>query len=76
MKAFISYSIKDKKSGAAVKSVLEEIGVESFLAHDDLHVSEQWKKRILDELRACSIFIPILSKSFRTSDWCGVSRPV
>lgn len=71
MKAFISYSIKDRKRGAAVKSILKEIEVESFLAHNDLHVSEEWKKRILEELRVCNIFIPILSKAFRASDWCG-----
>jgi len=70
MKAFISYSTKNKKHGAVVKSVLLEIGIEPFLAHDDLHVSEQWKKRILEELRLCSIFIPILSKTFKASDWC------
>jgi len=71
MKAFISYSIQDKKHGAAVKAALEEINIESFLAHNDLRVSEEWKERILAELKECEIFVPLLSAAFKTSDWCG-----
>lgn len=71
LKAFISYSTKDKKHGAAVKSALDKIQVESFLAHDDLNVSEEWKNRILAELKECEVFIPLLSEAFKTSDWCA-----
>jgi len=71
MKAFISYSTKDKQFGGAVKSVFDEMGIESFLAHDDLNVSEEWKTRILSELKSCNIFVPLLSKAFKESDWCS-----
>ena len=71
MRAFISYSTKDKKYGADVKAVLEKIALESFLAHDDVRVSEEWKQRILQELKKCEIFVPLLSVSFKSSDWCG-----
>ena len=67
--AFISYSTKEKKYGAAVKQVLEEFQIECFLAHEDLEVSEEWKERILEELLRCEVFIPLLSKAFRESDW-------
>jgi hypothetical protein len=71
MKAFISYSSRDKKHGAAVRAALSEVNLESFLAHDDLRVSEEWKVRILAELRQCKIFVPLLSKAFKNSAWCG-----
>jgi hypothetical protein len=71
IKAFISYSTRDKEHGAAVKAVLDKIGVESFLAHDDILVSEEWKNRILAELKTCEIFVPVLSEAFKGSDWCG-----
>jgi len=71
MRAFISYSTQDKKYAAGVKVVLKEIGIDSFLAHDDLHVSEEWKKRILVELKKCDIFVPLLSEAFKSSEWCG-----
>ncbi len=71
MKAFISYSSIDKKYGGAVKKALEEIGFEPFLAHNDVKVSEQWQERILEELAACKLFIPLLSKSLKASVWCN-----
>lgn len=71
IKAFISYSTKDKKHGAAVKVALDEISIKSFLAHDDVQVSEEWEKRILVELEECNIFVPLLSEAFKGSDWCG-----
>ncbi len=70
-KAFISYSTVDKKYGAAIKTALDEIGIKSFLAHDDLKVSEVWQKRIISELKECRIFVPLLSEAFKASEWCG-----
>jgi len=69
LRAFISYSTKYKLVGVEVKRVLGDFGVDSFLAHDDLRVSEEWKERILEELGRCDIFVPLLSKAFRDSDW-------
>ena len=71
VRAFISYATADKKYGAAVKETLDGIGIKSFLAHDDLKVSEEWQKRIIAELKQCRIFIPLLSEAFKASDWCG-----
>lgn len=70
MKTFISYSTANKKQGRTIRLVLADIGIEYFLAHDSLIVSEEWQKRILSELRTCDIFIPLLSKSFKKSIWC------
>ncbi len=80
-RAFVSYSVEKKEGGAAVKACLTEFGYECFLAHDDLRVSEEWKRRILDELSAADVFVALLSKEFMASKWCGqelgfiVSRP-
>src|SRR5258708_3343275 len=71
IKAFISYSSKDKKYGAVVRAAQDEARLESFLSHDDLRVSEEWKTRILDELKQCNICVPLLSKAFKRSAWCG-----
>ncbi len=79
--AFISYSHKDRKYGAEAKSVLADVGIESFLAHDDLHVSDEWRVRIIEELSRCDIFVPLLSANFLESKWAPqevgfiISRP-
>ncbi len=67
--AFISYSSRDKAIASQVKELLEKYGIRAFLAHDDIHVSEEWKVRILTELKSCHVFIPLLSEHFRASDW-------
>ena len=69
LRAFISYSVKDKSVGVEVKTALAEYGIKSFLAHDDLHISEEWKDRILEELKRCDVFVPLLSEDFRRSHW-------
>lgn len=80
-RAFISYSHKDRKHGAQAKSVLAEVGIEAFLAHDDLHVSDEWRGRIIEELEGCDLFVPLLSADFIESRWAPqevgfiVSRP-
>lgn len=81
LKAFISYSIVDRKFAAKLGKVLDEYGIDCFLAHESLTVSEEWPDRLLEELKSCDLFIPILSKKFRKSDWTAqeigvaVSRP-
>ena len=70
MKAFISYSMVDRASAAEVKKTLDRLGIDSFMAHEDLVVSEEWKDRILDELKTSEIFVCLLSKDFKSSDWC------
>jgi hypothetical protein len=79
--AFISYSHKDRKFGAQAKGVLAEVGIDAFLAHDDLHVSDEWRERIIEELKRCDIFVPLLSSNFIESKWAAqeigfiISRP-
>ncbi len=81
LRAFISYSHTDRKYGARAKAVLEEVGIEGFLAHDDLDVSDEWRGRIIEELRTCDIFVPLLSDNFLKSMWAPqevgfvISRP-
>lgn len=79
--AFISYSHADREYGVQAKAVLAEFGIDAFLAHDDLQVSEEWRDRILEELRRCNLFGPLLSKDFLSSKWAPqevgfiISRP-
>ena len=68
-KAFISYSHLDKQIAGYVNEVLTGIGIDGFLAHEHIDASKEWRERILEELRYCDLFIPLLSEDFRKSDW-------
>lgn len=68
-KAFISYSTQDHSFAEKLKNALEEYGLDCFLAHQSLRVSDDWRERLIEEINSRNIFIPILSKNFRTSVW-------
>lgn len=68
--AFISYQTTDKHIAGRVKELLESIGITSFLAHEDIDVSEEWRLKILEEIRKAGIFLCILSKDYFASSWC------
>lgn len=67
--AFISYAHEDGEHAGQAKRVLAEVGINAFLAHEDLNVSEQWRGRILEELRRCDLFVALFSAHFLSSKW-------
>lgn len=81
LNAFISYSHEDRRYAGQAKKVLGRFGIDAFLAHEDIHVSHDWRDRIIQELKRCELFLPLLSKNFLISKWAPqevgfiVSRP-
>ena len=69
LRAFISYSSKDKKLAGDVKETMEDYGVETFLAHEDIRPSAAWTTTIQTELRGCDVFLPLLTDNFSKSAW-------
>jgi len=68
--AFISYQTDDKHVAGRIRDVLSGGGIESFLAHEDIEVSDEWRVKILEEIGKADIFICLLSKSYFGSPWC------
>ena len=71
MKAFVSYATEEKVWASYARKTLEALGLTPFLAHDDIEVSAEWKKRIEQELAEASVFVAILSRAFKASNWCS-----
>ena len=69
IKVFLSYSSLNKKLAGQLKYALEDYGLEVFLAHEDIEPSAEWVDTIINELKACDIFIPIITENFKESDW-------
>ena len=67
LKAFISYSIKDRKLAKQIKTCLLTYGLNVFLAHDDIEASAQWAGVILAKLKESEVFLPLLTKAFPDS---------
>lgn len=68
--AFLSYQTADKLVARQIQDVLDKVGIDSFLAHEDIAVSEEWRLRILEEIGEAEIFICLLSKNYLRSCWC------
>jgi hypothetical protein len=71
MYVFVSYQTNDRVHAGRVKTLLEHMGVSSFLAHEDIEVSEEWRKKMLKELEKIDIFIALLSERYFRSPWCS-----
>lgn len=70
MYAFISYQTADKVAAGQLQLLLGEIGIGSFLAHEDIQVSEEWRLKIMEELGKADLFIALLSANYYQSVWC------
>src|SRR3954464_12981607 len=70
MLAFMSYQTEDRVVAANVAKLLEHIGVQSFMAHEHIEVSVQWRDEILRQIGLADLFVPILSQRYYASIWC------
>jgi hypothetical protein len=68
--AFLSYSTLDRHAAAVLKQHLERASIGVFMAHEDIQVSEEWRIRLLKELRSNDIFVCLLSQNYLNSPWC------
>lgn len=70
LKAFISYSAKQKTIGGRFKHCLESYcGYEVFVAHNDMPAASVFHEEIKKAIKEADFFIPLLSKNFKSSDY-------
>lgn len=68
---FLSYSHVDKILAGSLAKLLREEGVDVFLAHDDINISDEWREEILKHLDECSLLIALLTPNFEKSVWAN-----
>jgi hypothetical protein len=59
VRAFISYAHHDRGFAGQAQRLLAAVGIDAFLAHEDLEVSEEWRGRLLQELGRCHLFVQL-----------------
>lgn len=69
LKAFISYSHKDRRLARDIKNCLVGYGLDVFLAHDDIQPSAEWAREIKARLESADVFLPLLTDNFPQSKW-------
>jgi hypothetical protein len=70
LEAFISYQTADKIVAGKIKKILSHFGINSFLAHEDIEISDEWQYEILERMKKSSIFICLLSENYLNSVYC------
>ena len=68
--AFISYERSWSEDAQYVAQFLQSRGVDVWIDTDELRAGDALTKRVVDAILASDIFIPLLSMSYWTSQWC------
>jgi hypothetical protein len=69
LNVFLSYSSKDRRLAGRLKENLQFYGIRVFLAHEDITPSHQWLQEIIKNMKACDVFLPLLTREFSRSNW-------
>jgi hypothetical protein len=67
---FISHTHPNAPFAAKVKTYLERVLIECFVAHNDIEPSEKWMRVIESALLTCHAAVALVTPDFRESKWC------
>lgn len=71
LEIFFSYSALDKKVAGPITYALRKKGFNVFLAHEDIEISEEWRKTIIFHLRTANVLIALLTPNYEKSVWAN-----
>ena len=67
---FISHITSKKQQVSNLKNALEEYGITSFVAHEDINPTREWQKEIQRALNSMDCMSAMLYNGFHESNWC------
>ena len=70
MQTFISYAKDIKTKAGKIKEFLDQFGFNCFLAHEDIPPQTVWPAKIVEALKNCDLFLPLLTSGFIESFYC------
>ena len=70
LQLFISHVHEERVLAHAVKALLKDKGIDSFVAHDDIPGSAPWRKEIIRNLQECDAVALFLHDGFKDSKFC------
>jgi len=68
---FFSYSHEDKILAGKMATLLRDKEVDVFLAHDDIEITETWRKEIFKHLKSSNFLLALLTPNFEKSTWAN-----
>lgn len=67
---FISHITSKKQQASSLKVALEDYGITSFVAHEDINPTREWQKEIQRALNSMDCMSAMLYDGFHKSHWC------
>jgi hypothetical protein len=68
---FISYSHADHEFVSRLAIDLEDRGADVWIDKMDLHAGTEWRDRITQGVRDCTVFVPVVSPESLESEWAS-----
>jgi TolB-like protein/Tfp pilus assembly protein PilF len=65
---FVSYASEDAEAAQRIAGALEAAGIRVWFDRSELRGGDEWDRRIRDQIRACRLFVPILSETSERRD--------
>ncbi|MFB3789307.1 MAG: toll/interleukin-1 receptor domain-containing protein [bacterium] len=66
---FLSHTHENKITASDLKKQLEIFGISCFVAHIDIHPTQEWQNEIKNALLSMDAFIALLTDDFHSSYW-------
>lgn len=70
LKLFFSHLAKNREYVGTVKSFLGVYGIDAFVAHDNIKITDEWIVVIESALSTCDAAVAFLHDGFQGSEWC------
>lgn len=68
-RVFLSHKTEVKKKTSALKDKLKPYGISCFVAHEDIHPTNEWQNEIENALHTMDTFVALLTSKFHESHW-------
>lgn len=69
VRVFISHLATHRQYAGTLKRSLEDYGFTSFVAHTDIHPTQEWQDEILTALSTAEVLLALLHEGFDESAW-------
>ena len=66
---FVSHISVHKDKAVRLRTSLEPYSISAFVAHEDIHPTQQWEEEIVRALHTMDAFVAMHTKGFSTSVW-------
>lgn len=70
LRLFLSHVSRIKRDTAAIKASLAPLGIDSFVAHEDIEPTVEWHREIEFSLRSMHAFCALITHDYNASKWC------